>query len=53
MRVKRNKEIADKLFIAIHTVKNHIYSLYQKLGVKSRGQLVHLIMNAQKKYEES
>ena len=46
---KSNKEIENKLFISIHTVKNHIYSLYQKLGVKSRGQLIHFIMESQKK----
>lgn len=53
LRGKSNKEIESMLFISLNTVRNHIYSLYQKLGVKSRGQLVHLIMNAQKKYEES
>ncbi|MCK5059052.1 MAG: helix-turn-helix transcriptional regulator [Candidatus Aminicenantes bacterium] len=40
---KSNKEIEDELYISIHTVKNHIYSLYQKLGVKTRYQLVHFI----------
>ena len=46
---KSNKEIESKLFISIHTVKNHIYSLYQKLGVKSRGQLIHFLMESQKR----
>ncbi len=41
---KSNKEIEANLFISINTVKNHIYSLYRKLGVKSRGQLMHLIL---------
>lgn len=40
---KSNKEIEDELYISIHTVKNHIYSMYRKLGVKTRHQLVHLI----------
>jgi len=45
---KSNKEIKELLFISFNTVKNHIYNLYQKLGVKSRGQLVHFIMESQK-----
>jgi LuxR family maltose regulon positive regulatory protein len=32
----RNDEIAERLFIAVGTVKNHLYSIYQKLGVHSR-----------------
>ena len=43
---KSNKEIEHQLFISPHTVKNHIYSLYQKAGVKSRGQLVHLLLRS-------
>lgn len=39
-----NRKIAEKLFIAQHTVKNHIYALYQKLGVKSRYELVHFFL---------
>lgn len=41
---KSNKEIEHQLFISAHTVKNHIYSLYQKVGVKSRGQLVNTML---------
>jgi LuxR family maltose regulon positive regulatory protein len=33
-----NKEIAEKLFIALNTVKRHTSSIYGKLGVKSRTQ---------------
>jgi DNA-binding CsgD family transcriptional regulator len=42
---KSNREIADSLFIAIPTVKNHIRSLYQKLRVKTRYELIHFILN--------
>jgi DNA-binding NarL/FixJ family response regulator len=35
-----NKEIADTLFIAEGTVKNHITSILSKLGVKDRSQAV-------------
>jgi ATP/maltotriose-dependent transcriptional regulator MalT len=38
-----NKQIESDLFISSHTVKNHIYNIYQKLGVKSRGQLMQFM----------
>lgn len=38
-----NREIADKLFISIKTVENHLYNIYQKTGVRSRVQLTNLI----------
>ena len=41
---KSNKEIEDQLFISVNTVKNHIYHLYQKLGINSRSQLMHLVL---------
>jgi len=31
-----NKDIADKLFISLHTAKNHLHSIYQKLDVDGR-----------------
>lgn len=41
---KSNREIADSLNIAHHTVKNHIYRLYQKLKINKRYQLVNLFL---------
>jgi DNA-binding CsgD family transcriptional regulator len=38
-----NKQIEKELFISSHTVKNHVYNIYQKLGTKSRGQLIQFI----------
>ena len=38
---KSNKEICGELYISIHTVKNHIYSIFQKMDINSRYQLVH------------
>ena len=35
------------LFISIHTVKSHVYSLYRKMNVKNRHQLVHLASTLQ------
>lgn len=45
---KSNKEIEEALFISYHTVKNHVYNLYQKLGVKNRYELVHFITKFKK-----
>jgi ATP/maltotriose-dependent transcriptional regulator MalT len=35
-----NRDIADRLFIALHTVKNHVHSLLSKLGVSTRAEAV-------------
>lgn len=40
---RSNKEIEQQLFISYHTVKNHVSSLYRKLGIKNRYQLLHLL----------
>jgi DNA-binding CsgD family transcriptional regulator len=37
---KSNSDIERSLFISVHTVKNHLTSIYLKLGVKNRMQLV-------------
>ena len=44
---KSNKEIEEKLFISSHTVKNHIYNIYQKLNIKSRFQLINIAQKIQ------
>lgn len=38
-----NREIEDKLFISRRTVENHIYTIYRRLGIKNRVQLVGLM----------
>ncbi len=35
-----NRDIADQLYIAVHTVKNHVHSVLGKLGVSTRAQAV-------------
>ena len=40
---KSNQEISDSLFISLQTVKDHIYRIYLKTGVKNRVQLTNLI----------
>ncbi len=42
---KSNKEIEDTLFISMGTVKNHVYRIYQKIGIKNRAQLITLFQN--------
>ena len=36
-----NQEIADQLFISLHTVKTHARKINVKLGAKSRTQAIH------------
>ena len=38
-----NKEISDKLFISLQTVKDHTHRIYTKINVKSRVQLINLV----------
>jgi DNA-binding CsgD family transcriptional regulator len=40
---KKQNEIADKLSLFPHTVKNHIKNIYMKLNVHSRDELIKLI----------
>jgi DNA-binding NarL/FixJ family response regulator len=35
-----NKEISDKLGLSEHTVKNHLFRIYEKLGISSRVELI-------------
>jgi DNA-binding CsgD family transcriptional regulator len=44
LKGKSNKEIKDILCISFSTVKNHIYNVYQKIGINSRSQLMHMVM---------
>lgn len=43
---KRNREIAEALYISEHTVKNHISNIFSKLGIKDRMQLIALVYRA-------
>jgi DNA-binding CsgD family transcriptional regulator len=44
---KSYKQIEESLHISIHTVKSHVYSLYRKMKVKNRHQLIHMISTSQ------
>ncbi|HYH04286.1 MAG TPA: helix-turn-helix transcriptional regulator [Bacillota bacterium] len=43
IRGYNNPEIAAQLFISPNTVKNHLYSIFKKLGVKNRFELINLM----------
>ncbi len=40
-----NKQIAENLYISQKTVKNHVYHIYQKLGIKNRLQLINKFLD--------
>ena len=42
-----NRDIANRLYIAVHTVKNHVHSLLTKLGVSTRAEAAALCRNVQ------
>jgi DNA-binding CsgD family transcriptional regulator/uncharacterized membrane protein YozB (DUF420 family) len=50
---KANKEISETLFISLQTVKDHIYSIYQKTDVKNRVQLINLIQSYREEGERN
>src|SRR5258706_3707406 len=39
----RNKEVSEKLFISLSTVKSHVYNIYQKLHVTTRVEALNKI----------
>jgi len=43
---KDNREIASSLAIEEKTVKNHINSIYSKIGVRSRREAIYYMLNA-------
>ena len=43
-----NREIASKLIITENTVKKHINTIFRKLNVRTRTQLVHSLYSSQK-----
>jgi DNA-binding CsgD family transcriptional regulator len=45
MKGESNRDIEKTLFISHSTVKNHLYSIFQKAGVKSRSQLIHRVLH--------
>ncbi len=44
---RTNQEIADRLFVSLATVKDHVYNIFRKTGVRNRVELANLM-----RYEE-
>ena len=42
-KARTNKDIAEELFISEKTVKNHLTSIYQKLSIQNRLQLIQYV----------
>jgi len=38
------KEMAEKLYVSVHTVNHHLKNIYHKLGVESKSQLISRIL---------
>ena len=49
---KSNKDIEAALYISLNTVRNHTHNLYRKLNVNGRGQMVGLILTANRSEEK-
>ncbi len=39
-----NLAIGEKLFISVPTVKKHLHNVFEKMGIKTRYQLIHRLM---------
>jgi DNA-binding NarL/FixJ family response regulator len=46
-----NRQIADRLFLAESTVKSHLSTAFQKLGVRSRKEAAALLMDPEEGLE--
>jgi DNA-binding NarL/FixJ family response regulator len=40
----RNRDIAERLGLSQHTIKNHLFRVFEKLGVASRSELIALFV---------
>jgi len=46
---RTNQEIADDLFVALQTVKDHNYRIFQKAGVRNRTELARRLMSPERR----
>jgi DNA-binding NarL/FixJ family response regulator len=50
---RSNKEIAAKLYIAVHTVKSHVHNVLEKLALHTRLELAHYMLKGDETRESS
>lgn len=48
---KSNFQIGESLFVSVSTVKKHVYSIFNKVGVNSRLQLLNMVFNRQEEVD--
>jgi DNA-binding NarL/FixJ family response regulator len=48
-----NREIAEKLDLSAHTVKNHLFRIYEKLGISNRTELILYAQSSQERTASS
>jgi DNA-binding NarL/FixJ family response regulator len=47
-----NKEISEKLFISLQTVKDHTHRIYMKVNIRNRVQLINILNPILKSIQE-
>jgi hypothetical protein len=40
-----NREIADQMGLSYHTIKNHVFRIFEKLGVTNRVELLFMTLS--------
>jgi DNA-binding NarL/FixJ family response regulator len=40
-----NQEMADRLYLSVQTIENHLSRIYRKLGISDRSDLAQLVPN--------
>jgi DNA-binding NarL/FixJ family response regulator len=47
-----NREVAQQLGLSTHTVKNYLFSVFDKMGVSSRAELIMYVLSNNGRYSE-
>jgi DNA-binding CsgD family transcriptional regulator len=41
-----NRQVADRLFMSVHTVEAHLSAVYRTLGIRGRGELARALRDS-------